>query len=89
MITTLVYSKCDAIERIELYDSMYALDSYINVPWLVGGAFIVIVDEEENLGHQPVSMNEMEDFQHCINTCNVVDLGFKKKHLYMVERENK
>ncbi|XP_070022763.1 uncharacterized protein [Nicotiana sylvestris] len=74
---TLVYAKCDVIERIELWDSLYAMASDMTVPWLVGGDFNVIWDEEEKFGGLPISLNEVDDFRHCINTSNLTDLGFK------------
>ncbi|XP_019242252.1 PREDICTED: uncharacterized protein LOC109222340, partial [Nicotiana attenuata] len=77
MVLTLIYAKCDHIERIELWDSLYAMASDMSVPWLVGGDFNVIWDEEEKYGGLPVSINEVDDFRHCINTCNLTDLGFK------------
>ncbi|XP_060200473.1 uncharacterized protein LOC132628728 [Lycium barbarum] len=77
MIVTLVYAKCDRIDRIELWDSMYNLASDMTLPWLVGGDFNVIVDEEEKYGGLPVTLNEVEDFRHCIQTCNLSDLGYK------------
>ncbi|XP_019253806.1 PREDICTED: uncharacterized protein LOC109232489 [Nicotiana attenuata] len=77
MVLTLVYAKCDAIERIELWDSLYAMARDMEVPWLVGGDFNVIWDEEEKFGGLPVSLNEIDDFRHCVNTCNLFDLGFK------------
>ncbi|XP_075092253.1 uncharacterized protein LOC142172518 [Nicotiana tabacum] len=49
----------------------------MNSPWLVGGDFNVIWDEEEKFGGLPVSLNEIDDFRHCVNTCNLFDLGFK------------
>nr|XP_016449536.1 PREDICTED: uncharacterized protein LOC107774498 [Nicotiana tabacum] len=73
----LVCAKCDIIERIELWDSLYAMASDMIVPWLVGGDFNVIWDEEEKFGALSVSLNEVDDFRHCINTCNLTDLGFK------------
>lgn len=76
-VLTLVYAKCDAIERIELWDSLYYMASDMTIPWLVGGDFNVIWDEEEKFGGLPVHLNEIDDFRHCINTCNLSDLGFK------------
>ncbi|XP_070023012.1 uncharacterized protein [Nicotiana sylvestris] len=58
LILTLVYAKCDRIERIELWDSLYAMASDMTVPWLVGGDFNVIWDEEEKFGGLPVSLTE-------------------------------
>ncbi|XP_070057887.1 uncharacterized protein [Nicotiana tomentosiformis] len=49
----------------------------MTMPWLVGGDFNIIWDKEEKFGGLPVSLNEIDDFRHCINTCNLVDLGFK------------
>ncbi|XP_060200417.1 uncharacterized protein LOC132628671 [Lycium barbarum] len=49
----------------------------MNLPWLVGGDFNVIVDEEEKYGSLPVTLNEVEDFRHYIQTCNLSDLGYK------------
>ncbi|XP_019238868.1 PREDICTED: uncharacterized protein LOC109220945 [Nicotiana attenuata] len=76
-IITLVYAKCDAIERIELWDTLYALASDMTLPWLVGGDFNVIWDEEDKFGGLPVHINEIDVFRHCVNTCNLFDLGFK------------
>ncbi|XP_070010247.1 uncharacterized protein [Nicotiana sylvestris] len=60
-VITLIYAKCDVIERIELWDSLYEMTRDMNAPWLVGGDF----------------NNEIDDFRHCVNTCNLFDLGFK------------
>ncbi|XP_070048975.1 uncharacterized protein [Nicotiana tomentosiformis] len=76
-ILTLVYAKCDHIARIELWDTLYSLANDMSIPWLVGGDFNIIWDEEEKFGGLPVSLNEVDDFRHCINTCNLFDLGFK------------
>ncbi|XP_060183090.1 uncharacterized protein LOC132613048 [Lycium barbarum] len=77
MIVTLVYAKCDRSERIELWDSMYNLASDMTLSWLVGGDFNVIVEEEEKYGGLPVTLNEVEDFRNCIQSCNLSDLGYK------------
>lgn len=76
-ILTLVYTKYDSTERIKLWDTLYALASGISSPWLVGGDFNVIWDEEEKFGGLQVSLNEVDDFRHCMNTCNLFDIGFK------------
>ncbi|XP_075109001.1 uncharacterized protein LOC142180813 [Nicotiana tabacum] len=77
LILTLVYAKCDRTERIELWDTLYAMASDMTIPWLVGGDFNVIWDEEEKYGGLSVSLIEVDDFRHCINTCNLTDLGIK------------
>ncbi|XP_070013760.1 uncharacterized protein [Nicotiana sylvestris] len=63
LILTLVYAKCDRIERIELCDTLYAMASDMTVPWLVGGDFNVIWDEEEKYGGLPISLLEIWDLK--------------------------
>ncbi|XP_019234735.1 PREDICTED: uncharacterized protein LOC109215174 [Nicotiana attenuata] len=74
---TFVYAKCDPTDRIELWDNMYYLARDMSLPWLVGGDFNMIWDEEKKFGGLPVSLNEVDDFRHCVTTCNLTDLGFK------------
>ncbi|XP_075086274.1 uncharacterized protein LOC142168985 [Nicotiana tabacum] len=68
LYVTLVYAKYDAIERIELWNSMYHLASDMEYPWVVGGDFNVILSEEEKYGGRPVYLCEVEDFAHCVDT---------------------
>ncbi|XP_060200453.1 uncharacterized protein LOC132628704 [Lycium barbarum] len=65
MFVTMVYTKCDA-----LADGMVA-------PWLIGGDFNVILNEEEKIGGYPVLPTEYEDFAFCINSCELIEAGFK------------
>jgi len=73
----MIYAKCNAIKRIELWDTLYSLATDMSLPWLVGGDFNVIWDEEEKFGGLPVHISEIDDFRHCINMCNLFDIGFK------------
>lgn len=80
MIATFLYAKCDALERLELWDIIYyvARDMELPwVPWMVEGELNVIMSEEEKLGGLPVSPSEYEDFALCINSCELFDMGFK------------
>ncbi|XP_070032022.1 uncharacterized protein [Nicotiana tomentosiformis] len=76
-IVTFVYAKCDSTKRIELWDRLYAIARDMSLPWLVRGYFNVIWDKEERIGGLSVHMNEVLDFRHCVNTCNLFDLVFK------------
>lgn len=44
----------------------------------MGVDFNVITDDIEKYGALPVQFTEIEDFIHCINTCQLIDLGFKR-----------
>ena len=85
VIISLVYAKCTQRERLLLWESMFELANTINVPWVIGGDFNVIYNEEEKLGGRPVIELEIWDFNHCINVCNLEDRGFKGQ-IHLVER---
>ncbi|XP_059310982.1 uncharacterized protein LOC132062424 [Lycium ferocissimum] len=48
--------------------------AFVNIS--VGGDFNVISSEEEKLGGLPVSFNEVADFNHCLSSCGLQDLGY-------------
>ncbi|XP_060211890.1 uncharacterized protein LOC132639465 [Lycium barbarum] len=65
LMVTMVYAKCDHLERISLWDSLYSLADQMELPWLVGGDFNVIMNEDEKIGGLPVFPDEYEDFAFC------------------------
>ncbi|XP_060182357.1 uncharacterized protein LOC132612025 [Lycium barbarum] len=77
LMVTMVYAKCDYLERISLWDSLYSLTDQMELPWLVGGDFNVIMNEDEKIGSLPVSPDEYEDFAFCINSCELFDINYK------------
>ncbi|XP_059306379.1 uncharacterized protein LOC132057792 [Lycium ferocissimum] len=77
LITTLVYAKCDVVDRLEPWDNIYSLSSSMNAPWLVGGDFNVILHKEEKIGGLPVHLTEVEDFAFCKNSCDQLDIDFR------------
>ncbi|XP_060178137.1 uncharacterized protein LOC132608081 [Lycium barbarum] len=58
IIHTFVYAKCNEGERQELWNNLYQLAGSMNLPWIIGGDFNVILLEEEKLGGLPVTLNE-------------------------------
>ncbi|XP_019234077.1 PREDICTED: uncharacterized protein LOC109214595 [Nicotiana attenuata] len=82
IMMTIVYAKCCALERLELWDNLYYLASDMELPWLVGGDFNVVMNEDEKIGGLPVYPPEYEDFAFCVNSCSLFDLGYKEvEHL--------
>nr|XP_018626573.1 uncharacterized protein LOC108945273 [Nicotiana tomentosiformis] len=76
IIMTVVYAKCSSLERLELWDNLYYLASDMELPWVVGGYFNMILNEEERIGGLPVYPPEYEDFAFCINSCELFDTGY-------------
>ncbi|XP_060211818.1 uncharacterized protein LOC132639385 [Lycium barbarum] len=76
IVLPVVYASCDARERIVLWHSINQVSNLFDLPWLVGGDFNVISTEEETLGGLPVLYNEVVDFNHCLSSCGLQDLGY-------------
>nr|XP_016461422.1 PREDICTED: uncharacterized protein LOC107784758 [Nicotiana tabacum] len=74
---TFVYAKCSSLERLELWDNLYYLTIGMELPWLVGGYFNVVLNEEEKIGGLLVYLPEYEDFAFCVNSCGLFDTGYK------------
>jgi len=68
-MVTAVYARCDALERLELWEELEGLAKQNQYPWLVGGDFNVILNEEEKQGGREFSIYEAMDFQQCMNIC--------------------
>lgn len=77
ILATFVNARCERAERILLWDSLSQHASYMDLPWLVGGDFNVILNEEEKIGGLPVTWQECEDFAECINSNALFDVGYK------------
>ncbi|XP_060183615.1 uncharacterized protein LOC132613564 [Lycium barbarum] len=77
LIVTMVYAKCDNGERLNLWDSLYCQAANLTLPWLIGGEFNVILNEEEKIRGLPVYPQEYEDFAFCINSCDLSEISYK------------
>ncbi|XP_060183209.1 uncharacterized protein LOC132613179 [Lycium barbarum] len=77
MVVTIVYAKCDEVERVNLWDFLCNISTTMSMPWLTGGDFNVILNEEEKIGGLPVFPQEYEDFACCVNSCELSEVNFK------------
>nr|XP_009611219.1 uncharacterized protein LOC104104767 [Nicotiana tomentosiformis] len=78
IIMTFVYAKCSSLDRLELWDNLYYLVADMELPWVVGGDFNVVLHEEENIGGLPVYPPEIENFAFCVNSSSLFDTGYKR-----------
>ncbi|XP_060210576.1 uncharacterized protein LOC132637514 [Lycium barbarum] len=77
MVVIIVYAKCSEVERMQLWDSLYLLASNMTSPWLLGGDFNDILNEEVKIGGLLVLPQEYEDFAFCLNSCELHEMPFK------------
>jgi len=47
---TLVYAKCDGVQRRALWEDIYQLHNSMGLLWIIGGDFNVVLNAEEKLG---------------------------------------
>lgn len=62
MVTTIMYAKCDATERLSLWENIYSIFQNTNLPWFVGSDFRVILLDEGNIGRIFMYPRKYEDF---------------------------
>ncbi|KAH0692908.1 hypothetical protein KY290_021060 [Solanum tuberosum] len=60
ILVTLVYAKCTAVERLRLWEDIYAICDNHSLPWMVGGDFNVVMGEDEKIGGLPDMIGNME-----------------------------
>ncbi|XP_059288934.1 uncharacterized protein LOC132042405 [Lycium ferocissimum] len=77
IVITVVYARCTQRERLELWDSLEDVATNMNKPGMIGGDFNVIMSEEEKYGGLAVGANETQDFNLCMQNCEMQDFGFK------------
>ncbi|EOY25454.1 Uncharacterized protein TCM_026877 [Theobroma cacao] len=77
IFVTFVYAKCTRSERTLLWDCLRRLAADIEVPWLVGGDFNIILKREERLYGSAPHEGAMEDFASTLLDCGLLDGGFE------------
>lgn len=78
VVATIIYVKCTWNKRLVLWETLGDMTISIQKPWLVGGDFNVIRNDEENLRELPVTIAEIKDFNHCINMYILDECGFQE-----------
>ncbi|KAH0693550.1 hypothetical protein KY285_020647 [Solanum tuberosum] len=76
ILFTVVHTRCDAREKLELWEELEVVAQEMSLPWLVGGDFIVIRIEEEKEGGVDFTHLEAVDFNQCINNCALTELRY-------------
>lgn len=49
-----------------------------NLPWTLMGDFNEVLYEDEKLGGNTISQRRVRAIQDCMNTCQMMDLGFSR-----------
>ncbi|KAG5575878.1 hypothetical protein H5410_056012 [Solanum commersonii] len=76
VLITTVYARCDALERLELWKELELVAEDNTLPWLVGGDFNVILNDEEKQGGMDFTQSKALDFSQCVNNCTSTKLKY-------------
>ncbi|KAH0768990.1 hypothetical protein KY290_012971 [Solanum tuberosum] len=76
VVVRAVYARCNALESLELWEELENIVAQHQHPWLIGGDFNVILNEEEKLRGLPFTQLEAQEFTQCINNCGLEELKF-------------
>lgn len=77
---TLVYAKCYYQERRRLWSALEDTNTN-NLPWIVVGDFNIIRYDHERHGGRPRNAVAMEDFNHTIDICGLMEIPFSGSSL--------
>lgn len=76
-IVTLVYAKYNNEDSLILWEDICQLSSHMEGPWLVGGDFNIVLNIEEKIGGLPIQDADHQDFDICIQNCDLFKIHFK------------
>ncbi|KAG5610650.1 hypothetical protein H5410_021931 [Solanum commersonii] len=76
-LTTIVYAKCDKNLRMDLWGDILSLSNGISMPWILGGDFNAVLNGVEKIGGIPVVAADVEDFNNCVEACDVLQIQYK------------
>ncbi|KAK9983648.1 hypothetical protein SO802_033173 [Lithocarpus litseifolius] len=71
-----VYASPRYVERRLLWDNLSKVAKLHTLPWIIAGDFNEVLLGEENFGGRLVSISRAVNFQECLNTYGMIDLGF-------------
>ena len=76
---TAIYASPWLAERRILWSNIEKIGQLHNLPWLVIGNFNEVLGGgggEDKFGGNQINLNRALEFKECLDSCNVVDLGF-------------
>lgn len=72
-----VYASPRPYQRLEVWNELVDFHASILGPWCLAGDFNQVVYDWENQGGGPINAPARDAFSSCINSCHLLDLGFK------------
>lgn len=77
LFISFIYASPDRDKRKVLWKNNSDIAPLISGPWVAISDFNDLVDEK--WGGNAANISRISDFQNCLNSCNLVDLGFRRQ----------
>lgn len=78
-IFSTIYASPDLEKRKTLWDKLKPLKLSHPMDWLLGGDFNEVLYAEEKLGVNNINNSQIKAFWSCIQSCNLIVLGYQGK----------
>lgn len=88
-LLTFVYGSPIRERRKFLWKNLINISSSVNIPWLICGDFNDVLCSAEKWGVRDVCKSRIDDFNHVVNSCGLLDLGYSgPKFTWVNKRDN-
>ncbi|GLT36867.1 hypothetical protein SLA2020_112150 [Shorea laevis] len=71
-----IYGRPQFEIRCSLWQELMSMADVVEIPWTIMGDFNDIIDQSEKFRGNAISQTRVKAYIDCMNTCNMVDLGF-------------
>ncbi|GLT74509.1 hypothetical protein SLA2020_463010, partial [Shorea laevis] len=83
-----IYGRPQFETRTLLWENLVQFSQVIDGPWLAIGDFNDVTSQSEKFGGSPVPFYRMRAYIECMNSCNLIDLGFNGPKFTWVNMRN-
>ena len=77
-LLTAIYTSLRFNERCVLWNNLVNVASLHSSPWIIAGDFNEVLPDNNKFGGKAVNANRSLLFKDCLDSCNMVDLGFSR-----------
>lgn len=71
-----IYSSPWFAERRLLWENLESVVNLHSMPWVITGDFNEVLMGDDKLGGSPINISRALQFQECLDTCRMIDIGF-------------
>nr|XP_023896924.1 uncharacterized protein LOC112008814 [Quercus suber] len=71
-----IYASPRLAKRHVLWNNLCLFAELHNMPWVIAGDFNESLSSEDKFGGRAVSSSRSLEFKECLDSCNMIDLGF-------------